>query len=317
MARSILIIDDTHAEHYRTELGRKFPELVFHARRTKADVGEEVKEVEAIFGIGTTRIFSEEMVRQAEHLKWIQTFTTGTDGVIGLASLPKEVVVTSGRGVHGPQVSEMAILMMLSLSRGLPRMLRNQSAALWQRFPQRRIYGKTVAILGVGIIGTDLAARCKAFGMKVIGVTRTPRELPDFDRLLKFEELDRAAAEADFLVVITPYSAQTHKIVNDKVLRAMKPGACLINVARGGVCDEDAVLAALRENRIAGAALDVFVTEPLRPDHPFWRDERVIVTPHMSGGSDFSPALLMPMIESNIRCFLEGRMQDMINIVAR
>jgi D-2-hydroxyacid dehydrogenase (NADP+) len=316
MSRSILIIDDTHAEHYRTELGKKFPDLAFHARPTKADVGEEVNQVEAIFGIGTTRIFSDEMVRKAKRLKWIQAFTTGTDGVTSLPSLPRDVVVTSGRGVHGPQVSEMALLMMLSLGRDLPRMLRNQAKAVWERFFQRRLFGKTVVIFGVGIIGADLGARCQAFGMKVIGVTRTPRALAGFERIMKYEELDRAAAEADYLVVIAPYSAQTDKIVNARVFRSMKTGAYLVNVSRGGVCDEQALLEALRDKRIAGAGLDVFATEPLPPGHPFWQDERVIVTPHMSGGSDFSPALLMPMLEANIRCFLAGRLSDMINIVA-
>jgi phosphoglycerate dehydrogenase-like enzyme len=313
----MLIIDDTHAEHYRTELSRKFPGVTFHARSTKADVGEEVAEVEAMFGIGTTRIFGEEVVSRAKRLKWIQAFTTGTDGVIGLACLPRHVVVTSGRGVHGPQVSEMALLMMLALSRDLPRMLRNQVRSTWERFFQRRIFGKTVVILGVGLIGADLALRCKAFGMRVIGVTRTRRDLPGFERMVHYGELAQAAAEADFLVVIAPYSAQTAKMVNERVFAAMKPSAYLVNVSRGGVCDEQALLQALAEKRIAGAGLDVFAVEPLPAGHPFWHDERVIVTPHMSGGSDFSPALLMPMIESNIRCFLEGRMAEMANIVRR
>ena len=315
MPRSMLIIDDTYAEYYRAELGRRYPGITFHARPTKADVGDEVIDVEAIFGIATTRIFSEEMLRKAKRLKWIQAFTTGTDGLTRLPSLAKDVVVTSGRGVHGPQVSEMALLMMLALGRDLPRILRNQTKVVWERFFQRRIYGKTVVILGVGIIGSDLAARCKAFGMKVIGVTRTPRSLPAFERMMKYEELERAAAEADYLVVIAPYSSQTDKIVDAKVFKAMKPSAYLVNVSRGGVCDEQALLEALRENRIAGAGLDVFAIEPLPAGHPFWHDERVIVTPHISGGSDFSPALLLPMIESNMRCFLEGRLSDMVNIV--
>jgi len=194
-------------------------------------------------------------------------------------------------------------------------MIRNQQNAVWERFFQRRIFGKTVVIAGLGVIGSDLAKRAKAFGMRVIGVTRTPRELPFFDRIVSYAELRTAAAEADFLVVITPYSAETRKMVNREVLWAMKPTACLINVSRGGVCDEDAILEALRENRIAGAGLDVFATEPLPAGHPFWQDERVMVTPHMSGGSDFSPALHMPVIQANIRCYLEGRFSDMMNIV--
>ena len=315
MSRSILIIDDTYAEHYRKELGRRFPEIVFHARPIKAQVGDEVTEVEAIFGIGTTRIFSDEMLRKAQRLKWIHTFTTGTDGVRSLPSLGKQVVLSCSRGIHGPQVAEMALLMMLALGRGLPRMLRNQEKAVWGRFPQRRIFGKTVVILGLGVIGADLALRSTAFGMKVIGVTRTPRELPGFDRIVTYDEMEQVVAEADYLVVITPYSARTDKMVNAKLLRAVKPSAYLVNVSRGGVCDEEAILEALRENRLAGAGLDVFASEPLAPGHPFWQDERVLVTPHVSGGSDFSPALHMPIIEANIRCYLQGRFSDMMNLV--
>jgi D-2-hydroxyacid dehydrogenase (NADP+) len=317
MQKSVLIIDDAYAEYYREQLSRRFPAVVFHARPTKEQVGGEADEVDAMLGIGTTRIFSEQLVRRAKRVRWIQAFTTGTDGLIGLSSLRREVVVTSGRGIHGPQVAEMALLLMIALGRDLPRALRNQRKALWERFDQRRIFGKTVVILGVGIIGADLATRAKAFGMRVIGVTRTPRELPGFDRMHTYAQLVAAAAEADYLVVITPYSPQTDKIVNAGIFAAMKPDSYLINVSRGRVCDEDALLQALQENRIAGAGMDAMATEPLPAGHPFWSDPRVIVTPHVSGGSDFSPALLMPIIEGNMKCFLEDRLSEMVNVVPR
>jgi D-2-hydroxyacid dehydrogenase (NADP+) len=135
--------------------------------------------------------------------------------------------------------------------------------------------------------------------------------------MLDYSELVQAASQADFLVVLAPYSKQNDKIINARVLAAMKPSAYLINISRGGVCDEEAILAALRENRIAGAGLDAFATEPLPSDHPLWRLENVTATPHVGGGSDFPPALSLPILETNMKCFLDDRCQDMINIVPR
>jgi phosphoglycerate dehydrogenase-like enzyme len=315
MQTSILVIDEHYADHYRDRIREKFPQVRVHTALVKETVGEEVREVDAIWGIGTQRIFGEEIVGRAERLRWIQAFTTGTDGILALASLKKDVVVTSMRGIHGPQMSEHAFLFMIGLARDFPRILRNQAKAAWDRFDQTRVFGKTVAILGVGIIGADLAARAKACGMRVIGITRTPRAVENFDDMVTYGELERAARAADFLVVIAPYSAQTAGIVNAKVLAAMKPSAFVINISRGGVCDEDALLEALREKRIAGAGLDVFETEPLPADHPFWRMHNVMVTPHMGGSSDFAPGLQMEILEHNLRCFLESRPADMVNIV--
>ncbi|OGA95568.1 MAG: hypothetical protein A3G27_13325 [Betaproteobacteria bacterium RIFCSPLOWO2_12_FULL_66_14] len=315
MPHSLLVIDEHYADCYRDRIREKFPDVTVHTALTREQVGEEVREVEAIWGIGTQRIFGNDMVGRAQRLRWIQAFTTGTDGILALPSLRKDVVVTSMRGIHGPQMSEHAFLFMIGLARDFPRIVRNQAKAAWERFDQVRVFGKTVAILGVGIVGADLAARCKACGMQVIGVTRTIRAMDNFDRMVTYAELEQAARAADFLVVIAPHSAQTDKIVSARVLAAMKRSAFLINISRGGVCDEDALAQALRDKRIAGAGLDVFETEPLPADHPFWRMERVMVTPHMGGSSDFAPGLQMEILEHNLRCFLEGRLSDMVNIV--
>lgn len=315
MTRSILVIDESNAAYYRDRLLEKFPEVRFHLARNKDEVGDVVREVEAIWGLGLPTVFGDELFRAASRLKWVQALTTGTDLILAMPSLRKDVVVTSMRGIHGPQMSELAFLLMVGLARDLPRMLRNQRKAVWDRFEQARLYGKTVAIVGVGIIGGDLALRCKACGMRVIGVTRTPRAVDGIDDMMSYGQLEQAAKQADFLVGIAPYSRETHGMVDARLIEAMKPSAFLINIGRGGVVDEDALLQALRDKRIAGAALDVFENEPLPPEHPFWREPRMIVTPHMGGLTDFAPALHMETLGTNLRCFLEGRLSEMVNIV--
>ena len=131
------------------------------------------------------------------------------------------------------------------------------------------------------------------------------------------ERLAEAAAAADFLVLLTPLSDSTRELVDARILAAMKPSAFVINLGRGALCDEDALLAALREGRLAGAGLDVFHIEPLPPDHPFWRMDNVFITPHMGGESDSYPSLAFPILRTNVSCYLEGRWSEMLNRLAR
>lgn len=307
------IIIDPKVDWYRSQFVGKYPGIEVKVFPGAEAAMPHVADAEAILAMG--HHFHDDMVAKAGRLKWIQAFTTGVDQVVLLPSLRPEVQVTSMRGIHGSQLSEMAFMHMLNLSRNYRQILKNQENAAWVKVPQPRLCEKTVVIVGVGLISEELAPRCKAFGMKVIGVTSAPRSLPGFDRMMKREELVEAARLADFIIVLAPYTPENDKLVSKAVIDAMKPAAIIVNIARGGVVDEDAILAAIREKRIGGAGLDVFRTEPLPPDHPFWKEERVMITPRMSGGSDDYHTLTVPTIRQNLQCFVEGRMKDMINIV--
>jgi phosphoglycerate dehydrogenase-like enzyme len=206
---------------------------------------------------------------------------------------------------------------LLALSRQLPRSVRNQSAHKWERFPARLLRDKTVGIFGIGIIAEELAPKCKAFGMTVVGITSVRRAVPGFDTVYAREELVEAVRGLDYLVLLTPYTAATRHSVDAKVLAAMKRSAYLVNLARGGVVDEAALIDALREKRIAGAALDVFAEEPLPADHPFWDMEEVIVTTHQGGFCDVYVDFALPVIEENLRKFLAGDTAGMTNLVKR
>jgi phosphoglycerate dehydrogenase-like enzyme len=311
---NILIIDE-QADFYGRELQAAFPGITVNAVHSRKEADPYIAGMDVLGAKGSVRIFDDALIRPAAKLKWIQAFTTGTDGIKKVPSLKKETLLTSMRGIHGPQMAEMAVMQMIALGRDLPRYVRQQGRGVWQKSEPRSIHRKTLVIVGIGIIGEALAIRAKPFGMTVIGVTETPRPLPGFDRMVRRPELEAVAREADYLVAVLPWSPETDKIIGARVFAAMKPTAYFINIARGGVCDEAALLAALREKRIAGAALDVFTKEPLDPEHPFWGLENVILTPHTAGDSDEYHEQAVEVMKKNLRCFLDGRVPDMVNRV--
>ena len=259
--------------------------------------------------------FDENIIERAPNLRWIQSLTTGTDAILKLRALQPGVAVTSTRGMHGPQMSELVFLHMLALTRDFPRMQRNQTAGLWQRWPQPLLWGKTVVILGVGAISEALAPRCKAFGMTVYGVSKSPRVPAGFDAVFQRDELAQAAAKADYLVLMVPHSPETENIVDAEVLAALKPDAFLVNVARGGVLDEAALVSALRAKRLAGASLDVFRQQPLPADHLLWHEPGVIITPLVGGMSNIYMDQAYPVVRDNLRLYLSGQLDAMANLV--
>jgi phosphoglycerate dehydrogenase-like enzyme len=304
---------EADAAAFEARLRADFPGLDLYTTNDRAAAAAHVAGAEVL--IGHHFQFDDALLARAPALRWIQSLTTGTDAILKLRSLRPEVLVTSTRGMHGPQMSELVFLCMLALGRDFPRMLANQKARRWQRWPQPLLAGKVAAIVGTGAIAATLAPRCQAFGMTVYGVSASPRVAAGFDAIYERSRLAEVAALADFLVLLVPHTRATENLVDERVLRAMKPSAFLINVARGGVLDEHALLAALRDQRIAGAALDVFRQSPLPPDDPLWSQERVIITPHVGGMSDVYLEQCYPVVRANLAHFLAGQHDQMRNVV--
>ena len=317
MTRVLILLtlpEQVRAQYY-AGLQAKFPEAQFEVadHYSKAVAAIADKEVLVTFG----PMLHDDVFRAAKKLKWVQALGTGVDGIVDRPSLGKDVIVTKMHGFHGPPVSEAALMAMLALARDLPRAVRSQAGRRWDRFPAKTLNGKTAGILGVGVIAGTLAPMCKALGMQVIGISSAPRAVAGFDRIVPRKDLVKAVREVDFLVLLTPLSAETRGIVNAEVLSAMKPGAFLVNLARGGVVDEAALLHSLKINQIAGAALDVFAIEPLPAESPFWELPNVLITPHAGGFFDGYPKHALPVIEENLRRFLAGDTANMLNLVKR
>ena len=312
----LLTLPEKVRNKYYAYLKAKFPEIHIDMVDHHSKVGAYIGDADILITFGAH--MSDHVLKEGVRLKWVQAVGTGVDGIIGEPSLRDDVLVTNMHGnIMADSMSEAALMLMLALSRGLPRALRNQGRRKWERFTAGLLNGKTVGIFGVGTIAADLAPKCKAFGMKVIGISSVKRSVAGFDAMFAREELEQAVREVDYLVLLTPYTPETHGIVNEKIFAAMKPTSHLFNLARGGVVDENALLAALQAGQIAGAALDVFVGEPLREDHPFWSMDNVIVTPHLGGFHDEYADRALPTVEENVRRFLAGDTQHMINVVRR
>jgi phosphoglycerate dehydrogenase-like enzyme len=301
-------------EAYTSRLVGDFPEVKFTTFtslecRPAMDL---MGDADAIIAYG--RAFDAQCLARAKKLRWFQCLITGTDHLAPVLA-GSHVILTNARGIHGPQMAEMAILHMMALSRRVPLLVRNQAAHVWDRILPRVLDQRVVAILGVGAIAEHVAMVCKAFGMTTLGISRTPRKLQGFDAIYPREQLLAAAAQADFLLVLVPYTKENHNIIDAAVFDAMKPTACLINIARGGVVDETAMIQALREGRIAGAGLDVFEEAPLPPEHPLWDMDNVFITPFIGGRSDRYEESIMSIIKPNLAHFLAGREDQMLNRV--
>jgi D-2-hydroxyacid dehydrogenase (NADP+) len=308
---NVVIFELHSAEDYRKALQPKFPEIAVHAASNVEALAGLVDEMDVLMAFA----LPDELLRRATRLRWIQGLGTGVDYITNLPSLRKEIVVTSMRGIHGPQMSEMAFLQMLALGRNFPQMVRNQDLALWESWPAKLLWQKKVGILGLGVIGEELARKCKAFGMSVYGIDIVRKEIDSVDHFFGPEDIVEVAAEVDYLIVVAPNTPQTRNIIGAKVLSAMKPTAFLVNIARGELVDEAALIEALKAGKFAGAALDAFAQEPLPPDHPFWKMKNVIVTSHVGGRSDIYVEQAVPIIEENLRRFLKGERKDLINLV--
>jgi phosphoglycerate dehydrogenase-like enzyme len=302
-------------DFYAARLGEKFPQLQIDVVDHWSKAPPLMTQADVLISFGP--MLKDEVFRDAPKLKWIQALGTGVDGVIDQPSLRADVVITNIRGIHGEPVSEAALMAMLALSRRLPDSVRYQDQHSWTRWPPRLMDRKTVGIFGIGLIAEALAPRCKALGMTVVGFGSSRREVAGFDRMYLRSEFLDIAPTLDYFVLLVPHAPDTHRLIGAREFAAMKPSAYFINLARGGIVDEDALIQALDKGQIAGAALDVFQEEPLPADSSLWSTKNVIITPHLGGFCDVYAERALPTIEHNMACFLRDDYDGMINMVRR
>jgi phosphoglycerate dehydrogenase-like enzyme len=252
----------------------------------------------------------------APRLKWIQLTSAGADRLLGSGFIQQGVTVTTVSGLHATPIGEFILLSILMLAKKAPQYMRSQARHEWSRFMPRELYGSTVGIAGIGNIGAEAARLAKAFGCRVVATRRSatkPETAPYADEILPSSELPRLLRESDYVVLSMPLTHETRGMIGETELRMMKQTAALINIARGPVVVEEALIRALREGWIAGAALDVFEKEPLPSDSPLWDMENVIVSPHISGGTEIYNVRAVEIFAENLRRYLGG--QPLRNIV--
>lgn len=292
---------------------RKKARSVFtvHEPMSEREFLKVLPEAEVLFAWGLAR----RHVEKAGSLRWLHTPLAGVDRVLNPELMGTDVRVTSSRGVNAVAVAEHTLAMLLALTRGIADAVRAQRDRRWtmneldsRTPPIGELAGKLVGILGFGAIGRELAIRCRAFGMRVWGVVRRPREKPEHvDRLLVAGREDALIRRADVLVLALPKTRETEGFIGERQLRRMKSSAILINIGRGSLVQESALVRALREGWIAGAGLDVFSEEPLPRTSPLWSMPRVVVSPHIGGAHPDYMARSADLFIENLGRYLRGQ----------
>ena len=218
---------------------------------------------------------------RAERLRLIQGLGAGVDHLLPLRGLPAGVRVVNNRGMSAEPMAEFALALVLALVKRIPQLLEAQHERAWRPTLPPHVAGQTLGILGLGAIGQALAVKAAALGMRVLGTQRTPGSHPAVERMVTTDEL---LSESDVVVVLVPLTAETRGLLSAKRLARLRSSAYLVNLARGGIVDEAALAEMLDDGRLAGAAFDVFETEPLPEDSPLWTTPNLWITPHVAGG---------------------------------
>jgi phosphoglycerate dehydrogenase-like enzyme len=308
------------------------PRLVV-AQRTCHDA-EEVREA---LGEGTEVLYTfhppDDLLSKAPRLRWVQLHSAGADHLLGHPIMKSNVLITTSSGIHATPIAEYVFASMLAWSRRLPKMLyyqhrREWPQGRWDIFVGQELRGATLGIVGYGSIGREVGRIGKCFGMRVVATKRSVGEVRDtgyrvsgtgdpeaqvLDRIYPPERLAEMLAECDFVLISLPLTPETQGLIGEEELWAMKPNAYLVNVSRGDIVDEIALIKALQEGWIAGAGLDVFEKEPLPPDSPLYDLDNVILSPHVAGFSPHYDERASDLFAENLRRYLTG--QELLNLV--
>ena len=302
------------SESERAQLAKVAPNVRIVTGLSKKEALARAEEAHGI----NARYASPEFLTKATKLRWVQVSSAGVDRYLGIKPLMEndKLVLSNNRAVHGPAIADHAMAMLLSLTRNLKYYAKNQKQAKWARGGGESIalQGKTMLVVGLGGIGTEIAQRANGFGMKVIGTRRSDRPSPDYvKRVGKPKDLLAMLPEADVVALAVPLTDETKNMLNKAAFDAMKPGAYLINIARGKVVNTDAMMKALKSGRLAGACLDVTDPEPLPANHELWKQANVIITPHIASHSEVTNKRRSALLVENLRRFGAG--EPLLNVV--
>lgn len=263
-------------------------------------------EAEVIYGLR----LPENVLSRAPRLKWIQVMSAGVDFFLDAEMLASPVILTNVSGIHATPISEFVLGLMLMFVKQSSWSFQLQREKRWERFTTSVLRSKTVGIVGLGNIGREVARLAQAFGMGVLATRRSVRQVGRaryVDIMLPPDQLPRLLAESDFVVLTLAFTSETNKFIGEKELRMMKPAAYLINIARGGLVDEAALIRALEEHWIAGAGLDVFATEPLPVESRLWELPNAILSPHSSGSTEEYNRRATELFSENLRRYVNGK----------
>ncbi len=246
------------------------------------------------------------LLAEMPRLKWVQAMTAGVDQWLARKDLRPSHLLTAARGTHLPQMPENILGALFHITKKYHQIALAQTDSKWVRSMSVPLAGKTLGILGLGAIGQDLAVKAAALGMSVIGTKNAPEPLAGVDNVYPSEQVDEVLAASDFVVLLLPVTPKTENLINAQRLARMKKDAWLVNFGRGALIVDDDLVAAVEAKTIAGAVLDVFRTEPLPSEHPFWKTAGISVLPHIGGGHPTRDRMVAELFNENARRYLAG-----------
>ncbi len=274
-----------------------------------AKLSDHISDAEILYGV-----VSEDALPHAKSLQWVMQPFVGVERSMYPAFKESPITLINSKRLYGPQLAEHAFALLLSLTRGINTQLELMREKEWKWLPCVEVSGMTMGILGLGGIGRAVAQRAKAFDFEVIAVDPEPMEKPDtVDELGQLDQLHEFLSRSEVLTVCCPITPQTHKLLSHAEFDALPEGCYFINVSRGKVVDEDALVAALKSGKVAGAGLDVTYTEPCPQDNPLWTLPNVILTSHTAGSSQNIAKRAMQTFLDNMHRYVNG--EPLINVV--
>ncbi len=291
------------------DLKKHYPALDFVHCPKQDDLPAAIADADIFVGW-----LSRDLFLAAKKLKWIQSPSSGIDYYLKIAEIKDgPVLLTSASGTHATPLAESALAMILAFTRGIRDSVVDQPKHIWRTRDIRSklvvVSGSTIGIIGLGNIGRAVARRAKAFEMRVIAVDVNTANRPDFvDELWGLDRLNDLLHNADYVVVTVPSTPSSRGMIGAEELALMKPTAMLLGISRGGVIDQDALIAALKANKIGAAALDVAVPEPLPPDNELWDMPNVLITAHISGGTQYESTYVIEILSENLGKFLRNEL---------
>ena len=305
-----IVVQEGLSSEEMARLTSLFPDMDVVTAESEDEALEAIVDAEIYFGRIPRSVFL-----KANKLRWIQVFGAGVETQLFPELIESDVILTCTSGAFNNVVADHAFALILAIARHIPTHVRNQDKGIWDRSGVcHQIAGQTVGIIGLGNIGSEIAKRAHVFGMKVLAVDMRSMECPDFvDRLCGLKDMDKVLKNADYLVVIVPLTKKTRGMIGAAELSKMKPTANLINVGRGPIVDQAALIDALKNGVIAGVGTDVFENEPIEPESELWNLKNVVMTPHIAGPAPESRAASFEIFLENIKRFLAG--EDMISVI--
>jgi phosphoglycerate dehydrogenase-like enzyme len=300
--RGILVYhpEPGEAQAYARLIRQPRPSFPVAVCATPSEAAAHVADAEILYAWN----FPRDLLPRAERLRWVQNMGAGVERFL-VPELSPDVRLTRVAGIFGPWMAEYVLGWCLWSTQRMELFRAQQRERRWNPVDPRRLHGATLCVVGAGDIGRVIARAARALGMHVSGVTRSGKRIPEMERLYRPRDLRRALAAADVVVLTVPLTGATRHLIGAVELAAMKPTAWLVNIARGPVVEEGALIDALSSGRLGGAVLDVFDEEPLPPAHPLWALENAVITPHISGPS--TPAEIAPIFNDNLRRYLARR----------